>query len=58
MVIVGCPDYTLSVKLRNFKQELQVWSKATFREQVSRKNSLLNELVEVDLIQDDRIMTR
>lgn len=57
MVVVGRPDYKLSVKLRNLKQKLKVWSKATFGEQVSRKNSLLNELAELDLIQDNRSLT-
>lgn len=54
MVVVGCPDCKL---IRNFKQELEVWSKATFGEQVSWKNSLLNEFAELDSIQDDRILT-
>lgn len=54
MVVVGCPDCKL---IRNFKQKLEVWSKATFGEQVSWKNSLLNEFTELDSIQDDRILT-
>ncbi|KAG5609581.1 hypothetical protein H5410_020862 [Solanum commersonii] len=36
------------------KEQAQVWSRTNFRELVKNKNSLLNELIELDQIQDTR----
>ncbi|WMV37218.1 hypothetical protein MTR67_030603 [Solanum verrucosum] len=53
-VVEGCPDYRLSNKLKMLKQKLKEWSKQTFNERTRRKNSLLEELSELDKIQEER----
>ncbi|WMV58251.1 hypothetical protein MTR67_051636 [Solanum verrucosum] len=54
---LGCPDYILNIKLRMLKQKLKEWSKSNFGELTSKKNSLLEELAEIDLIQETRELT-
>ncbi|WMV38581.1 hypothetical protein MTR67_031966 [Solanum verrucosum] len=39
------------------KQKLKEWSGVTFGELINKKNKLLNELAEIDLIQNDRMLT-
>ncbi|KAG5624619.1 hypothetical protein H5410_009837 [Solanum commersonii] len=53
-LVEGCPDYRLNIKLRMLKQKLKEWSKSNFGELTSKKNSLLEELAEIDLIQETR----
>lgn len=50
--VYGYPEYTLSTKLKLLKGKLQKWSK-TFGELTNKKNSLLNELAELDQEQDN-----
>uniref|UniRef100_A0A0V0IFJ2 Putative ovule protein n=1 Tax=Solanum chacoense TaxID=4108 RepID=A0A0V0IFJ2_SOLCH len=56
-VVEGCPDFKLSMKLKMVKQKLKEWSGVTFGELINKKNRLLNELAEIDLIQNDRMLT-
>ncbi|WMV13355.1 hypothetical protein MTR67_006740 [Solanum verrucosum] len=56
-LVEGCPDYILNIKLRMLKQKLKEWSKSNFGELTSKKNSLLEELAEIDLIQETRELT-
>lgn len=51
------PDYRLNIKLRMLKQKLKERSKSNFGELTSKKNSLLEELAETDLIQETRELT-
>lgn len=50
----GCPDHVLSTKIKILKGKLKEWSKTKFSELLNRKNSLLNELAELDHSQDNR----
>ncbi|KAG5585521.1 hypothetical protein H5410_045955 [Solanum commersonii] len=54
-VVEGCPDFKFSMML---KQKLKDWSGVTFGELNNKKNSLLSELAEMDLIQNDRVLTK
>lgn len=45
-------DYRTSIKLKMLKQKLKEWSKTTFGDLLNRKNSLLNELADLDHTQD------
>ncbi|WMV59774.1 hypothetical protein MTR67_053159 [Solanum verrucosum] len=56
-VVDGCPDFKFSMKLKMLKQKLKDWSSVTFGELNNKKNSLLSELAEMDLIQNDRALT-
>ncbi|WMV33281.1 hypothetical protein MTR67_026666, partial [Solanum verrucosum] len=56
-VVDGCPDFKFSMKLKMLKQKLKDWSSVTFGELNNKKNSLLSELAEMDLIQNDRVLT-
>ncbi|XP_059284325.1 uncharacterized protein LOC132037735 [Lycium ferocissimum] len=53
-LVEGCPDYIFCTKLKMLKQKLKDWSKTTSGELTNRKNSLLNELAEIDLRTDQR----
>ncbi|WMV51646.1 hypothetical protein MTR67_045031 [Solanum verrucosum] len=56
-VVEGCPDFKFSMKLKMLKHKLKEWSRVTFGELNNKKNILLSELAEMDLIQNDRVLT-
>ncbi|WMV33006.1 hypothetical protein MTR67_026391 [Solanum verrucosum] len=54
---VGKPDYILACKLRLLKVKLKEWSKAIHENLGMQKQSILNQLAELDLMQDQRILS-
>ncbi|WMV32614.1 hypothetical protein MTR67_025999 [Solanum verrucosum] len=55
--VEGCPNYKLSVKLKMLKQKLKDWSKSVCGELCNRKDSVLKELVDIDLAQNTRTLS-
>ncbi|KAG5575483.1 hypothetical protein H5410_055617, partial [Solanum commersonii] len=56
-LVEGCPNYRLNVKLRMLKEKLKEWRNANFGKLVNKKNSLLEELAEIDELQGARDLT-
>ncbi|KAK6803376.1 hypothetical protein RDI58_001160 [Solanum bulbocastanum] len=56
-LVEGCPDYRLNIKLKMLKEKLNDWSKANFGMIANKKNSLLEELAEIDELQGTRDLT-
>ncbi|WMV09464.1 hypothetical protein MTR67_002849 [Solanum verrucosum] len=56
-MVEGCPDFKLCAKLEVLKQKLKIWSKFVLGEHTNRGNTLLQELAELDLAQDNRVLT-
>lgn len=54
--VEGCPDYKFSMKLQMLKQKLKEWSCVTFGELTNRKTIYWIVLVEMDLIQNNRVL--
>lgn len=52
--VQGFPDFQLVNKLKLLRNKLKEWSRTNLGELVNKKNSLLNELTELDQIQDNR----
>ncbi|WMV57474.1 hypothetical protein MTR67_050859 [Solanum verrucosum] len=57
VIYVGRPDYILACKLRLLKDKLKEWSKTVHGNLGMQKQSILNQLAELDLIQDQRILS-
>lgn len=56
-LLEGCPDYKFSVKLKMLRQKLKEWRKTVCGELNNRKNSLFEELADIDLAQNNRDFT-
>lgn len=57
-MIEGYPDYRFNIKLKMLTQKLKEWSKSNFEELTKKKNRLLKELAEIDLILQSRDLTK